>query len=108
MVTVPETREFRCRSERHVPYYPQKLTRVTSDPETGVLRYGERTSLKVNTILISVVGAAPPVIAVVILYFTGTAGARIGAMAGFTVIFALALASFPNSRRPEIAASTAA
>jgi hypothetical protein len=39
---------------------------------------------------------------------TETEGGRIGAMAGFTIAFALVLAVFTNARRLEIAASRAA
>jgi hypothetical protein len=78
------------------------------DPQSGILHYSENALLKVNNIIISVVGAAMPVIAIVALYFIKTEGGRIGAMAGFTILFALVLAVCTNARRLEIAASTAA
>lgn len=78
------------------------------DPQSGILHYSEGALLKVNNIIISVVGAAMPVIAIVALYFIKTEGGRIGAMSGFTILFALVLAVCTNARRLEIAASTAA
>lgn len=78
------------------------------DPDSGILHYSEGRLLRFNNILISVLGAALPILAIVALYFIKTEGGRIGAMAGFTVVFALALAIFTNARRLEIAAATAA
>lgn len=49
-----------------------------------------------------------PVLSIVALYFIKTVGGRIGAMAGFTIVFAIVLATLTNARRLEIAASTAA
>ena len=80
----------------------------TIDPESSILHYSEKSLLRFNNILISVIGAALPVGAIVGLYFIKSEGGRIGALAGFTVLFALALAIFTNARRLEIAASTAA
>jgi len=49
-----------------------------------------------------------PILSIVALYFIKTEGGRIGAMAGFTILFALVLATCTNAGRLEIAASTAA
>lgn len=76
--------------------------------DSGVLQYSDEALVRFNNILISVIGAVLPVVAIVALYFIRSEGARIGAMAGFTVVFALAMAIFTNARRLEIAASTAA
>lgn len=78
------------------------------DPSSGIKHYSERKLLRINNILISVISAAMPVAAIVALYFIKTEGGRIGAMAGFTIVFALVLAICTNARRLEIAASTAA
>ena len=78
------------------------------DPHSGILHYNEDTLLKVNNIIISVLGAAMPVLAIVALYFIKTEGGRLGAMAGFTIVFALVLAVCTNARRLEIAAAAAA
>ena len=78
------------------------------DPESNILHYSEKSLLRFNNILISVIGAALPVVAIVGFYFIKSEGGRIDAMAGFTVLFALALAIFTNARRLEITASTAA
>ncbi|KAF3004794.1 hypothetical protein E8E13_002928 [Curvularia kusanoi] len=80
----------------------------TIDPDSGILHYSEERLLRFNNILISVVSATMPILSIVALYFINTVGGRIGAMAGFTVVFALVLAIFTNARRLEIAASTAA
>jgi hypothetical protein len=94
---------------------PEKTTdqsntpfRKAIDPDSGILHYSEQRLLKINNILISVLGAAMPIVAIVALYFVKTEGGRLGAMAGFTVVFALLLAIFTNARRLEIAAATAA
>jgi hypothetical protein len=78
------------------------------DPGSGILHYSESSLLKINNIFISVVGAAMPIVAIVALYFIKTEGGRLGATAGFTILFALVLAVCTNARRLEIAASTAA
>ncbi|KAF2725246.1 hypothetical protein K431DRAFT_300152 [Polychaeton citri CBS 116435] len=78
------------------------------NPDSGLLQYTEAALLRFNNVLISVIGAALPIVSIVALYFIKTEGGRIGAMAGFTIIFALVLAIFTNARRLEIAASTAA
>jgi hypothetical protein len=80
----------------------------TIDPDSGILHYSEERLLKFNNILISVISATLPIVSIVALYFIETVGGRIGAMAGFTIAFALVLAVFTNARRLEIAASTAA
>lgn len=82
--------------------------RKSIDPGSGILHYSESSLLKINNIIISVVGAAMPIVAIVALYFIKTEGGRLGATAGFTVLFALVLAVCTNARRLEIAASTAA
>jgi hypothetical protein len=94
---------------------PEKTTdqsnapfRKAIDPDSGIQHYSEQRLLKINNILISVLGAAMPIVAIVALYFVKTEGGRLGAMAGFTVVFALLLAIFTNARRLEIAAATAA
>lgn len=86
----------------------QRRFRRQVDPDSGLLHYSEQSLLRFNNVLISVIGAAMPIVAIVALYFIDTQGGRIGAMAGFTVAFALVLAVFTNARRLEIAASTAA
>lgn len=78
------------------------------DLEKGVLHYSEARLYRFNNILVSVISSALPVLAIVALYFVRDTGTRIGAMAGFTILFALALAIFTNARRLEIFASTAA
>lgn len=78
------------------------------DLEKGVLHYSEARLYRFNNILVSVLSSALPVLAIVALYFIRDTGRRIGAMAGFTILFALALAIFTNARRLEIFASTAA
>lgn len=80
----------------------------TIDPDSGVLHYSEERLLRFNNILISVISAIMPIISIVALYFINSVGGRIGAMAGFTTVFALVLATCTNARRLEIAASTAA
>jgi len=82
--------------------------RKTINPDDGTMHYSQEGLLKFNNILISVIGAAMPIISIVALYFIQTEGGRIGAMAGFTILFALVLATCTNARRLEIAASTAA
>lgn len=96
------------RSYPNVAGQPATRFPKTFDPASGLLHYSESKLLKVNNIFISVVGAAMPIVAIVALYFIKTEGGRIGAMAGFTVAFALVLAICTNARRLEIAASTAA
>jgi hypothetical protein len=78
------------------------------DPNSGVMHYSERRLLKFNNILISVVGAILPIVAIVGLYFIKSEGGRIGAMAGFTLVFAIVIATFTEARRLEVAAATAA
>lgn len=78
------------------------------DPHSEILHYSDSGLLKFNNILISVVSAALPIAAIVALYFIKTEGGRLGAVAGFIIVFALALACLINVRRLEIAASTAA
>jgi hypothetical protein len=78
------------------------------NPHSGILHYSDNTLLKVNNIVVSVAGAAMPVLAIVALYFIKTEGGRLGAMAGFTIVFALVLAVCTDARRLEIAAATAA
>jgi hypothetical protein len=75
---------------------------------TSTSHYSDNTLLKVNNIVVSVAGAAMPVLAIVALYFVKTEGGRLGAMAGFTIVFALVLAVCTDARRLEIAAATAA
>jgi len=95
-------------SNRHHQIQQSTNLQKSIHPNSGVLHYKESTLLKVNNIFVSVVGAAMPVVAVVALYFIKTEGGRLGAMAGFTILFALVLATCTNARRLEIAASTAA
>ncbi|CAN9171887.1 unnamed protein product [Alternaria alternata] len=78
------------------------------DPSSGILHYSDSSLLKINNIFISVVGATMPIVAIVALYFIKTEGGRLGATAGFTVLFAFVLAVCTNARRLEIAATTAA
>jgi hypothetical protein len=62
--------------------------------------------MKIINILISVLGAVMLVLAIVALYSIKTDGGRLGAMAGFTIVFALMLAVFTNARRLETMAGT--
>ncbi|KAL1599491.1 hypothetical protein SLS60_007294 [Paraconiothyrium brasiliense] len=102
-------RTFRSRRQRQILSSSTGLNFQKSiDPQSGILHYSDSGLLRFNNILISVISAALPIAAVVALYFIKTEGGRLGAMAGFTVVFALALACFTNARRLEIAASTAA
>ncbi|KAI6910507.1 hypothetical protein KC318_g2947 [Hortaea werneckii] len=78
------------------------------DPDSGLLHYSEAGILRVNNVFISVIGAALPIVAIVVLWVIKTEHGRIAAMAGFTVLFALVLATCTNARRLETAASTAA
>ncbi|KAG9744648.1 hypothetical protein KCU73_g8084, partial [Aureobasidium melanogenum] len=80
----------------------------TIDSDDGIMHYSQEGLLKFNNMLISVIGAAMPIVSIVALYFIKTEGGRIGAMAGFTILFAFVLATCTNTRRLEIAASTAA
>ncbi|KAG9556937.1 hypothetical protein KCU71_g11189, partial [Aureobasidium melanogenum] len=80
----------------------------TIDSDDGIMHYSQEGLLKFNNMLISVIGAAMPIASIVALYFIKTEGGRIGAMAGFTILFAFVLATCTNARRLEIAASTAA
>ncbi|KAJ8106799.1 hypothetical protein OPT61_g9302 [Boeremia exigua] len=82
--------------------------RKTIDPDSGILHYSEERLLRFNNVFISVVSATLLILSIVALYFINTVGGRIGAMAGFTIVFALVLAIFTNARRLEIAAWTAA
>jgi hypothetical protein len=82
--------------------------RKSIDADDGIMHYSEEGLLKFNNIMISVIGAAMPIASIVALYFIETEGGRIGATAGFTILFALVLATCTNARRLEIAASTAA
>ena len=86
----------------------QYVLQKSIDPDSGVLHYSEEKLLRFNNILISVVSALMPIVAIVALYFIDSVGGRIGTMAGFTTAFALVLATCTNARRLEIAASTAA
>jgi hypothetical protein len=98
----PSRSSWRSTDRSNTPF------RKAIDPDSGILHYSEQRLLKINNILISVLGAAMPIAAIVALYFVKTEGGRLGAMAGFTVVFALVLAIFTNARRLEIAAATAA
>ncbi|KAH0000756.1 hypothetical protein KCU78_g15219, partial [Aureobasidium melanogenum] len=80
----------------------------TIDSDDGIMHYSQEGLLKFNNMLISVIGAAMPIVSIVALYFIKTEGGRIGAMAGCTILFAFVLATCTNARRLEIAASTAA
>lgn len=78
------------------------------DTDREIVEFGEQKLIKINNILVSVISAVMPILAIVALFFIQTEGGRIGAMAGFTVVFAVVLAVFTDARRLEIAASTAA
>jgi hypothetical protein len=101
---------LRVRISPNRRYQNQQGTNLqkTMDPNSGVLHYNDATLIKVNNIIVSVVGASMPVVAIVALYFIKTEGGRLWAMTGFTILFALVLATCTNARRLEIAASTAA
>lgn len=68
--------------------------------------YDDDALLRLNTIIISVISSALPVISIVALYYIKTTIQRIGALVAFTVVFAFALATFTNARRLEIFATT--
>ena len=72
------------------------------------MHYDEETLLRINTIIVSVISSALPVLAIVVLYLINTTPGRIGAMVAFTVVFAFCLAAFTDARRLEIFASTSA
>lgn len=78
------------------------------DHYSGVMNYNDDTLLRINTIIVSVISSALPVLAIVVLYLINTTPGRIGAMVAFTVVFAFCLAAFTDARRLEIFASTSA
>lgn len=80
----------------------------TIDSDDGIMHYSQEGLLKFNNMLISVIGAAMPIASIVALYFIKTEGGRIGAMAGFTILFAFVLATCTNARGLKITASKAA
>lgn len=96
------------------PFHPSSTSardarfQKSIESDDGIMHYSQEGLLKFNNILISVIGAAMPIVSIVALYFIETEGGRIGAMAGFTILFAFVLATCTNARRLEIAASTAA
>ena len=82
--------------------------RKTIDSNTGILHYTESSLVRFNNIVVTVLSSALPILAIVVLYFIPTRPKRLGAMAGFTILFAISLACFTNARRLEIFASTSA
>ncbi len=70
------------------------------------MQYSNSALLRFNTILVTVVSSAIPVLAIVTLYFVQNTLDRIGVLVAFTIAFALALALFTNATRLEIFATT--
>ena len=80
----------------------------TIDQHSGVMYYDDDALLRINSLIVSVLSSALPVIAIVVLYSIDTMIRRIGAAVAFTILFAFVLAVFTNARRLEIFASTSA
>ncbi|KAK4502700.1 hypothetical protein PRZ48_006126 [Zasmidium cellare] len=78
----------------------------TTDHLSGAMHYQNESLLRLNTIAISVVSSAMPVVSIIALYYIKSTIQRIGALVAFTTLFALALATFTNARRLEIFATT--
>lgn len=70
--------------------------------------YLERHVARLVAVISSVVAAVLLIGAVVALHFIQKAGARLGMIACFTILFALSLGLLTNAKRAEIFAATAA
>ena len=95
-----------------MPRYHRFIGHHFRKPDPGsqseYVEYNSRKIARTASIISAILAAVILIAPVVILYEISSMRARLGIMAGFTVVFSLCMAGLTNARRSDIFAATAA
>ena len=92
----------------HPPLLRHLKKPVAWDPESGLSAYPEPKIIAILDILGTIISSLFSISSITILYFINDMPVRLGVVAAFTALFALALALMTRASRPEIFAATTA
>ena len=76
--------------------------------QSEYVEYNSRKIARAASIISTILAAVMLIAPVVILYEISSMRARLGIMAGFTVVFSLCMVGLTNAKRSDIFAATAA
>ncbi|EDN91968.1 predicted protein [Sclerotinia sclerotiorum 1980 UF-70] len=88
--------------------FRMRCRRRQADEESLIYVYNEKIVIRIADMIGSAIASSLPVLAVVVLYSVHEMLARLGIIALFTVVFALALVVTTKAKRVDIFAATAA
>lgn len=74
----------------------------------GLVNYEDLKIVDTARLMSTVLASVLPTLSIVILYFIRSLIGRLGALVGFSTLFAISVAVFTNARRVEVFSATAA
>ncbi|KAK2813684.1 hypothetical protein FQN50_000082 [Emmonsiellopsis sp. PD_5] len=73
------------------------------DPERGILyHYDDKTIFRATNLASAILSSLVPALSILVLYLIKSPFAKLGAMVGFTVVFAVVIATVVKARKVEI------
>lgn len=79
-----------------------------SDVESGIVTYDEKCLLRYASVTTTLLASLLPVTATTVLYYVQDMRAKLGLIAGFTLVFALCLTTFTSAKKGQIFTAIAA